>query len=351
MEPFPHHPFLPRCRLGSVRSHQTGLAAGDKSGERSRQRAEADIRGGHRNTGMEGGRGRRCTAQAGPPPRAPRTGFVPRWPGYSSWWRRQLWPLPSSQRQEAPRRQGRGQASSNIGGSSLALLTGLGPLLTWQDHTREVDKQPHGRGEPALPTPLAPGPWGLGGEPGGPGQAHEKYPGTACPSFQGAGGGSTPGTSSRCQGCCSGYSRSISGVLWAPTENREAGRGPGSGRPWAAGHHSVPMTGGQRGPRWLSLQHTFLPGEPRGGSLCPMPGPSISGGSSSQMFSRSPVALLAVGVWKCTRRRFRLSQASCAWGQALLCLQPCGLGHPWGCPLSLPVSFLLAEAQGRETPS
>lgn len=196
-------------------------------------------------------------------------------------------------------RQGRGQAGSNTGGSSLALRTGLGPLLTWQDHIREVDKQPHGRGEPALPTSLAPGPWGLGGEPGGPGQDHETYPGMACPSFQGTRKGSTPQPSSRCQGCRSGYSRSISGVLWAPTKNRKAGRGLGSGRrPWAAGHRSVPKTGGQRGPKGLSLQDTLLPGEPRGGSLCPTPGPrvtylppqhrpSISGGSSSPAFSRS----------------------------------------------------------------
>lgn len=108
-----------------------------------------------------------------------------------------------------------------------------------------------------------------------------------------------------CQGCCSRYSRSILGALWAPTEDRVAGG------PWVAAdspQDTALMTGGQR--QAQVAQSTG--GSPAWRADVP-PGDrtDVSGGSSSQAFSESPPVLPAVEVWKSTRGLFLAKPGGC----------------------------------------
>lgn len=134
-----------------------------------------------------------------------------------------LTPGAALKRQEAPWGQGWGQACRNAGGGQAQpLLTGLPAIAHRLDHTREVGSGPRRAGSPDFFSTRA---WarGDGGEqdePGSPGQACGKYSEMEYPRFQGT-GGSTPHPAVR-------YSRSISGALWAPTEDRVGGE------PWDA---------------------------------------------------------------------------------------------------------------------
>lgn len=68
----------------------------------------------------------------------------------------------------------------------------VGPRLTWQDHTRKMDKQAHKTKE-SLPSPF-PQHQGLAGwrENLGARARTQKYAGMPCASFRGTGGGSSP---------------------------------------------------------------------------------------------------------------------------------------------------------------
>lgn len=133
-----------------------------------------------------------------------------------------------------PRDQSRGQASRNteVGGARPRCL-GSGHGRHGRGTQTGGRAAPRGRGEPALRASLAPGPW----EPwGGPITSVPEWPVRGSREL-----GKGRSLASQPASRCSGHSRSIPGLPWAPAEGRAAGRGPGSGtRPGAAARCPAP---------------------------------------------------------------------------------------------------------------
>lgn len=230
-EPFPHQPVSPstaQAQPGPTR-HAWQLGAGRAGGAGSgpREKHTGDTRnGGWREAGVTVCIPARAASSG--PPHGPGTRCA------------QLVVVEAALAPaQLPRDQSRGQASrtTEVGGARPRCL-GSGHGRHGRGTQTGGRAAPRGKGEPALRASLAPGPWGPWG------RTHDKRPGVACPRFPGTGEGALP---SQPASRCSGHSRSIPGLPWAPAESRAAGRGLGSGtRPGAATRCPAPRESHRR---------------------------------------------------------------------------------------------------------